>query len=97
MKIFTLETKKHMVVWSLLFSTILNWIFYIKPVDVFSFYYQANSKFGWPFSYSVIFTDDNRRQLFGNVWETRIENFVFWFIVPIIVLSIIRRFRNKTP
>ena len=100
MKIFSLETKKHLIVWSMILGFSINTLVYFITDD---FYYEAcarlNPKYGcigpavvgpsdlgWPFEIS--------RGLFDlGFWI----NFVFWFFVALIILSLVRwlKYRKK--
>src|SRR3989344_4125851 len=91
MKIFSLETKKHLVGWSVIFSIMLflySSFLFTKTVpcndNFFSFIAGNCKSFGWPYSFT--FFDPPTKLL---------VDFIFWIIVSLIILSIIRHFKGR--
>jgi K+-sensing histidine kinase KdpD len=91
MKIFSLETKKHVVGWGIIISITINIIsnftFYdIRPCiqkTLFSFLSNNCKFYGWPWHYSI--------------YEIHylLYNLFFWILVSLVVLSLVRNFRKK--
>lgn len=87
MKIFTLETKKHLAGWSVILGAVL--LAYISlsitktvPCDsgIFGFISGNCKSFGWPFSITLF---EPPTKLF--------LNFVFWVLVSFLMLGVLRR------
>jgi hypothetical protein len=94
MKIFSLQSKKSLVAWSVVIGFLLNWFSYTfikSPSDKLNTNLLCGSdslcingpKIGFP-----IHTDIIESQTFG-------INLLFWILAVVIILSLIRYFKNK--
>lgn len=95
MKIFSLETKKHLVGWgivtSLLFQGILYWVSYGNN---YKFYGEGGS--GWPdFFIGLPFKIHISDYIDQAVIQKIIGNFIFWILVSLVILFLIRYFRKN--
>ncbi|MBI3232285.1 MAG: hypothetical protein HYZ51_04365 [Candidatus Doudnabacteria bacterium] len=110
MKIFSLETKKHLAGWSVGVSLILNMVILIASVvgsrvahdsPVFVSTYYAKD-FGFPFLLNIptsvgeIVVESKFLSIdhfyFPNSF---IWNFIFWVLVSLIVLNLVRRWKYR--
>ncbi len=101
MKIFSLETKKYVLGWSVVLGALTNWAIMILTTRssnglsldshsvACSDCYQAHM--GWPFAlkYAALIRYDYENRLAGA------GNFIFWIFIVFIILSLVRHFRNK--
>jgi len=100
MKIFNLQSKKGLVVWSVVLGIILNHAFRLfvysdicGPVRSSIFVPDGacsySEKVGWPIpSYGG--------GLASFTWHLYILNFIFWALIIYLVLSLIAYFKNKS-
>jgi hypothetical protein len=112
MKIFNLETKKHLVGWSVVLGVIVNsGLFFVKKTECIScpffpgqiclmgggFSDFCTTISGWPFSTSWTSDAFNRFTFVDYMFKSYILiNLAFWIMIFLVSLSIIRRFKYKT-
>lgn len=95
MKIFSLETKKHLVGWSVSFALILFVGSNYFMQSIFGCHEPVNLRYA-PFCPGRPIAIDLSRNSFGvNQLLVLITDFIFWFLVVLIILSLIRHFRYK--
>lgn len=98
MKIFSLESKKHLVVWSVVLgfavNIVLNKITFKtnqcipNPLGVMDGCVY-NTIYGFPFPY---WEGGFVNPPFDNLYKF---NFIFWILIVFIILSLVRHFRKK--
>lgn len=94
MKIFSLETKKHLVGWSLVFGFILKQIAY--SLTVTSSYcgddllHDACKIYGYPYKVPYSYMGEMGKDYLHWV------NLLFWILVILIILSIIRHVKSRS-
>lgn len=98
MKIFSLESKKHLVLWSLAAAFLITklisdktfrYIPWVGHCDISGCFSTGGTQFGFPLVVKV--ADFS----FVKVMIFQLANYLFWFLVVFIVLSLIRYFRKK--
>ena len=103
MKFLSLETKKHLIAWSLILSAgiifILNLFSYERCVQMpksgpfLDIYSNCNSYSGIPLAYKV--PDPSSIGLDSDMIGKLLINLGFWFVVSLIILSLFRHFKRK--
>ncbi len=110
MKIFSLETKKHLVGWGLVLGVAINFFvfnlsyrdqsadgtFLIDP----SVWVNVKQQIGWPFSVSRVICDpcyDIKPPFYTEPGYFRAYSLdtLFWIAISLIILSLVRHFRKK--
>ena len=95
MKIFSLQTKKHLVVWGGVLGVILNWFVMMKSL---TFYIPSSvtgrvigpiQTVGFSF-HSKVGENLYNPSIYRNYFYT---NAIFWILIMLIILSIIRHFK----
>lgn len=93
MKIFSLQTKKSLVVWSLILGTFSYWLSSkLSAIQTFcgdDLVHDSCTVSGWPLRVGWSYMADVL------IWPKYLFNFIIWFLITIAVLSIIRNFTNK--
>lgn len=100
MSIFSLQTKKHLVGWGVGFGIVLNFVIslFTAKVNYFSVY------FGFPIKiYDSITALDFKESIWYALkgyfsfftYPNMIINQVFWFLISLIILSLIRYFKKN--
>ncbi len=98
MKIFTLESKKNLFVWTLILAGTMDFIF--SRFLIFKIQCESDvigtitvcDAHGWPFLSQPQggYAGSMAKDLMYVLW-----NFIFWILVAFIILSLIRHFRIK--
>ena len=103
MTIFSLQTKKHLVGWSLVFGFFINLILSYLTPDYKNLSYCTSdgicttiygkqlTNFGFPFNVDI-------QNAYGLLDFFVLEfwlNFIFWIIVSFVILSLIRHFKTR--
>lgn len=97
MKIFSIEKKRYVILWSFFFGFLANWLTNTvtktteecRVTDAGEFcptvYHQ-----GWPISVTL-----DTMKIYGDEGLPILINLIFWILVCLIILSIIRYFRYR--
>lgn len=89
MKIFSLQSKSYVILWSVVIGYVLNFIAYKYTRASLSCLFAPTDcpdlKGGWPFLY----------EFYKNNYYLVYCNLIFWVLVSYISLSLIKYFKNK--
>ncbi len=96
MSIFSLQTKKHLVGWSAVLGIIISlfFTFYPRVLQDPLDHWSRVVKFGWPIWYTVIYTDYGAVNFPKFYYVLISTNLLFWIVVCLIILFLIRYFKN---
>ena len=94
MKIFRLQSKIGLVIWSVIFAFVMQYLTYtFTDINIDGYCPEGKvchiGEFvGWPIEATINMVNNH----YSQIW---IENFVFWIITVFIILSLVSYFRNR--